>query len=93
MTEEVARITLTEQELFERLTTLEEEVAVRQADIAQLKKDASFDKKKNPNGIAKAEVALIAKSAKLEAARNFEEKQEATNAVFAKYIELSGYNN
>lgn len=93
MTEEVARITLTEQELFERLTTLEEEVAVRQADIAQLKKDASFHKKENPNGIPKAEVALIAKSAKLEAARNFEEKQEATNAVFAKYVELTGYNS
>lgn len=92
MTEEL-RVTLTEEQLFERLVTLETEKLVLTEDIKQLKKDAKFHKDNNPGGIAKEDVALIQAAAKLEAKRDFEEKQEKAKAVFAKYIELTNYND
>lgn len=90
--EEVERITLTEEQLFERLVKLEGEKLTLTEDIKQLKGDAKFHKDANPGGIAKEDVALIHAAAKLEAKRDFEEKQEKARAVFAKYVELTNYN-
>jgi hypothetical protein len=92
MTEQAERVTLTEQQLFTRLAELEGQKLTLSADIAQLKKDAAWHKDKNPGGIDKVEVKRIAKAAKIEAKRDFEETQEETNAVFAKYVELTGYD-
>lgn len=91
--EEVERVTLTEEQLFERLVELEGDKLTLTEDIKQLKKDAKFHKDDNPGGIAKEDVALIHAAAKLEAKRDFEEKQEKARAVFAKYVELTGYND
>lgn len=91
MTEE--RVTLTEAQLFERLTKLEADKLILTQDIKQLKTDATFHKDKNPGGIAKDDVKLVAASAKLEAKNDFEEKQAASSAVFTKYVELTGYNS
>lgn len=92
MTEEVNRVTLTEDQLFARLVELETKKLVLTEDIKQLKQDAKFHKDDNPNGIPKEEVALIQAAAKLEAKRDFEEKQEKAKAVFAKYVALTGYD-
>lgn len=89
MTDEV----ITQEELFKRLAVLEGEKLVLAEDIKVLKSQAKYHKDDNPGGIDKAEVGLIAKAAKLEAKRDFEEQQEAANAVFAKYVELTGYDN
>lgn len=90
MTDE--RVTITEEELFERLAELESQKLILSEDIAQLKKDAAFHKDSNPGGIAKEDVKLIAQASKLEARRDFEEKQSAARAVFAKYVQLSKYD-
>lgn len=96
MTEEVSneveRVTLTEAQLFERLVKLELEKLTLTDDIKQLKLDASFHKKANPAGIPKEDVKLVQAAAKLEAQRDFEEKQEKANAVFSKYRELTSYD-
>ncbi len=86
------RATLTEEQLFERLAKLESEKLILSEDIKQLKKDATFHKDSNPGGIAKEEIKLIGAASKLEAKRDFEEKQSAARAVFAKYIQLSKYD-
>lgn len=91
--EEFERVTLSEDDLFKRLTKLETDKLVLAADIAQLKKDAAYDEDDNPKGIDKDEIKLIAKSAQLHAKRDFEEKKFAAAAVFAKYEQLTGYNS
>lgn len=93
MTEEVQRVTLTEQELFDRLVELLTEQLVRAEDIKQLKADAKFNKKKNPNGIPAAELGLVAKAAALEAQNVFEEFAAKNAEVTAKFKELSGYDS
>lgn len=85
---EVQRFTITTDQLAKRLVQLESEINKTKADINQLKKDASFDKKTNPGGIDKNEVKQIAGAAKIYAAANFEEKRDAANVLFAKYEEL-----
>lgn len=91
MTEE--RVTLTKQELYDRLVTLITEQLVRSDDIKQLKADAKFNKKTNPQGIPAAEVSLIVKAATLEAQNQFEEFEAKNAEVIAMFKELSGYDN
>jgi hypothetical protein len=91
--EAVERVTLTEDDLFKRLTKLETDKLVLAADISQLKKDATYEEDENPKGINKDVIKLIAKAAQLHAKRDFEEKKFAAAAVFAKYEELTGYNS
>jgi hypothetical protein len=91
--EQVERVTLSEDDLFKRLTKLETDKLTLAADIAQLKKDATYHEDDNPKGIDKAEIPLIAKSAQLHAKRDFEEKKIASAQVFAKYEQLTGYND
>lgn len=87
------RFTLSEDDLFKRLTELESQKLTIAADIAQLKKDATYHEDDNPKGIDKEEIKLIAKAAQLHAKRDFEEKKIAAKKVFAKYEELTGYND
>lgn len=77
---EVNRVTLTEQ-------------LVRAEDIKQLKADAKFNKKTNPQGIAATDLALVAAAAKLEAQNVFEEFAAKNAEVTAKFKELSGYED
>lgn len=86
------RFTLSQEDLFKRLTQLETDKLTTAADIAQLKKDAKFHEDDNPDGIDKDEIALIHDAAKLHAKRDFEEKKIKAKQVFAKYEELTNYN-
>lgn len=89
----VNRTTLTEKQLFDRLVELLIEQLLRAEDIKQLKADAKFNKKTNPNGIAAPDLALVAAAAKLEAQNVFEEFVAKNAEVEAKFKELSGYDN
>lgn len=91
--QEVERFTLSEEDLFKRLTELEVQKLTLTADINQLKKDAKYHEDNNPKGLDKELVALVHDSAKLHAKRDFEEKKMKAKAVFAKYEELTGYNS
>lgn len=90
---EVERFTLNEEQLFERLCNLETEKLTLAADIAQLKKDAAYNEDDNPKGINKDEIKLIAAAAKHYAKQDFEEKKLIATQVFAKYQELTGYDD
>jgi len=89
---DVQEAPISEQELYDRLVTLETEQLVRASDIAQLKKDAKFHKKTNPTGLPKEVVSLASKAAKLEAAANFEEFSAKNHAVEETFKRLSGYD-
>lgn len=89
--DEVERFTLSEEDLFKRLTELESQKLTLTADINQLKKDAKYHEDDNPKGLSKEDVGLIHDSAKLHAKRDFEEKKMKAKAVFAKYEQLTGY--
>lgn len=91
--EDFERFTLSENDLFERLTKLESDKLTLAADIAQLKKDAKFHEDDNPKGLDKEEIVLIHDAAKLHAKRDYEEKKIKSKQVFAKYEELTGYND
>lgn len=84
---------LSEKELFDRLVVLEADKLTIAADIKQIKDDSKWHEDDNPNGISKEDIRLISAAAKLEAKRDFEKKQEAANAVFKKYVELTGYDH
>lgn len=86
-------MSMSQKELFDRLTTLETEKLTLAEDIKQLKDDAKYDEDLNPEGISKDDIKLIGAAAKLEAKRDFEEKKEAAQAVFNKYEELTSYND
>lgn len=88
-----ARFTLSETDLFKRLVQLETDKLTTAADISQLKKDAAYHEDDNPYGIDKDEIKLIAKAAQLEAKRDYEEKKVGALQVFAKYEELTNYND
>lgn len=92
MTDDVKRITLTEQELFDRLVDLFEQQLTLASDISQLKKDAKFNKKTNPNGIKTDDLKFVAQAAKLEAKQNFEEFTGQAALVAVKYKTLTGYD-
>lgn len=85
---EVQRVTLTEQQLADRLVELRTEALKISADIRAIKGDAKFHKDKNPTGIPAADIALIDNAAKIEANANFDEFKEKNAAVTAKYNEL-----
>lgn len=85
---EVERVTLTEQQLADRLVELRTDALKIASDIKQIKADSKFHKDKNPTGIPAAEIALIDNAAKIEANAAFDEFKEKTAAVSAKYAEL-----
>lgn len=91
--EQVERVTLTEEQLFERLVELETQALIIKEDIRQIKKDAKFHKDTNPGGISKEDVSDVAGAAKLEAKNDFEEKKAKADGVFRKYVELTKYND
>lgn len=82
----------TEQELFQRLSKLETDKLTITEDINQLKKDFTFHADDNPGGVSKEDVKLTHAAAKLQAKNDFDEKKAQADAVFEKYVELSGYN-
>jgi hypothetical protein len=84
---------MSQKELFDRLVTLESEKLVLAEDIKTLKDDAKYDEDLNPSGVSKEDIKLIGAAAKLEAKRDFEEKEEAAKAVFGKYRELTNYED
>lgn len=86
-------MSMTQRELFDRLVTLESEKLTLAADIKQLKDDAKYDEDLNPQGLSKEDIKLIGAASKLEAKRDFEEKEEAAKAVFGKYRELTNYED
>lgn len=82
----------TEQDLYNRLANLYGEVIVLNEDIKQLKKDFTFHKKDNLDGLPKEDVAETAAAAKIKAQNDYEEKREKALKVFRKFEELEGYN-
>lgn len=92
MTEEEKRLVLTEQQVFDRLVELFGTQLTTGEDIKQLKSDAKFNKKTNPDGIQSKDLGLIAAAAKLEAQNQFEEFAAKNAEVTAKFKELSGYD-
>lgn len=82
----------TEQALFDRLANEYGDDLLRKEDIKQLKKDFTFNKKLNLDGLPKEVVALVAKAALIHAKNVYEEQRSQQTAVFDKYEELSGYN-
>lgn len=87
------RFTLSEQDLFKRLVKLETDRLTAAQDIKAVKGDAKFHKDNNPKGIPALEIKRIAASAVRHANRDFEEKSAEAKAVFAKYAQLTGYND
>lgn len=85
------RFTLSQKDLFERLVKLETDKLVLADDIKQLKADSAYDADHNPKGISKEDIKLIAKASVIHAKATFEEQEEAANAVFSKYKELTNY--
>ena len=83
---------ISEKELFDRLADLESQKLVLSEDIRQLKSDSKYNEDTCPQGLSTEVIKLVAGAAKLEAKRDFEEKKEAADAVFGKYVELTGYN-
>lgn len=90
---EATRVTLTEQDLFDRLVTLFGEQLVLAEDIKQLKKDAKFHKEHNPQGIAKEDISFVVAAAKLEAKQQYEEFSGKAFAVSETYKRLTKYND
>ena len=86
-------MTISQKDLFQRLVNLETDKLTIAEDIKAIKDDSKYDEDTNPQGISKEDIKLIAAAAKLEAKRDYEEKKEASNAVFKKYEELVGYDN
>ena len=85
-------MTISETDLFKQLVQLESDKLILAEDVKQVKSDSAYDPDVNPQGISKEEIKLIHKAAILEARNQFEEQKEASDAVFKKYIELTGYN-
>ena len=86
-------MSITQQELFDQLATLESEKLTLAEDIKTLKDDAKYDSELNPSGISKEDIKNIGAAAKLKAKNDYEEKSEAAKAVFKKYEELTNYND
>lgn len=87
-----AGFTLNEEQAFDRLVVLNRQLNVTKADIKQLLSDIKFHKDDNPKGIPGVEVKKIAASAVRFAAADYEEKKLAALELFAKYEELTDYN-
>lgn len=80
---------LNQNQLFEQLARLEGEKLKNSEDIRQLKADSKVSED-NPSGLSAEDIKLIAAAAKLYAKKDFFEKKEQAEAVFRKYVELSG---
>ena len=80
---------LNQTELFQNLARLEGQKLTLSEDIRQLKADSKVSED-NPSGLSAEDIKLIAAAAKLFAKRDYFEKKEAAEAVFKKYVELSG---
>jgi NACalpha-BTF3-like transcription factor len=87
----VQRVTLNEQQLFDRLVKLFTDQLTLSEDIASLKADAKFHKDENPKGISKDDIKFVSQAAKLESKQLFEEFSGDNAAVIAKYKTLTGY--
>jgi hypothetical protein len=87
-----AGFTLNEDQAFDRLVVLNRQLNVTKADIKQLLSDIKFHKDDNPKGIPGDEVKKIAASAVRFAAADYEEKKLAALELFAKYEQLTDYN-
>lgn len=81
-------MSITQEQLFERLVKLHTDSLIAKEDIKQIKADSKYHKDDNPNGIDKEEVSLIDKAAALKAKQNFDDQFQKANAVFEKYREL-----
>jgi len=88
-----AGFTLNEDQAFERLVVLNRQLNVTKADIKQLLADVKYHKDDNPKGIPGPEVKKIAASAVRYAACDYEEKKLAQLELFAKYEQLTDYND
>lgn len=82
-----------QKDLFNRLVALLTEVEVLKEDIKAAKSDFTYDEDDNPKGFSKDDIKLITKSAAYQVKANFEEAKSEANAVFAKFEELTGYND
>lgn len=89
----VQRVTLSEQELFDRLVELFTNQLVLSDDIKQLKNDVKYHKDNNPKSIDKDDLSFVSAAAKLEAKQNFEEFTGKNALVAQKYKELTNYGN
>lgn len=88
-----AGFTLSEEQAFDRLVVLNKALNVTKADIKQLLTDIKYHKDDNPKGIPGPEVKKIAASAVRFAASDYEEKKLAALELFAKYEQLTDYND
>jgi len=84
---------LSEDELLNQLIRLNKEINVRKEDIKQLIVDNKFHKKHNPQGIPVDEIKQIAKSAKVYADANYEEKKIEALTFFTDYERIVGYHD
>lgn len=87
-----AGFTLNEDQAFDRLVVLNKALNVTKADIKELLSDIKYHKDDNPKGIPGPEVKKIAASAVRFAASDYEEKKLAALELFAKYEQLTDYN-
>jgi DNA polymerase III delta prime subunit len=85
-------MSISQKELYDRLTDLESQKLTLTADINQLKADSKYDEDTNPQGLAKEDIKNIHGASKLKAKDDFLEKKEAADAVFKKYQELTEDN-
>lgn len=86
------RPVLSEQDLFNRLVTLNKEINTRKQDIAQLIIDCKFHKKENPQGHDVKRVKYIVKSAVTFAAGDYEEKKDSAFEFFREFEDITNYN-
>lgn len=87
------RPVLSEDDLFDRLVTLNKEINTRKADIAQLIVDCKYHKKENPQGHDGKRVKYIAKSAVTFAAGDYEEKKTDALTFFQQFEDITKYND
>lgn len=85
-------MSMTEQELFDRLVDLNKQALTIAEDISQLKKDVKYHKEHNVTGLAVDDIKFVAAAAKLEAKQQFEEFSGDNAAVIAKYKVLTNYD-
>jgi len=82
----------TEQDLFNRAKTLATDALVAATDLSQLKKDFTYNKKTNLDGLPKEVSALVIAAAKIAAKNDYEEKRAKAMEVFNKFEEMTNYN-
>lgn len=86
-------MSMSEQELFDRLVDLNKQALTLAEDISQLKKDVKFHKDSNPSGLSANDIKFVAAAAKLEAKEQFEEFSGDNAEVIRKYKSLTNYED